>query len=277
MIDKNDKLHPGATGLEVRGLTVAYGAQTVLENLSFTLPAGASLAIVGESGCGKTTLLTTLAGLLKPRSGTIRWRTAAGQDIPRLHSSFVWQGLGLFPWKTVRENLALPFALKNAVVPKAEGPARVEAMLTELGLKGLEDRWPAQLSGGQRQRLALGRALIADPEVLFMDEPFSALDALRRERLQDFLADLRVRRPVTMIFVTHDIAEAVYLASHVLLLAANPPRLIALYENPAWVAERQSARRDDPAFIKAAQHVHAELLGAARRAEASHEAEEAAR
>lgn len=265
MTQNKNTRHPEAAGLTVRGLTVAYGAQTVLEDLSFALPAGASLAIVGESGCGKTTLLTTLAGLLKPRSGTIRWETGDGREIPRLHSSFVWQGLGLFPWKTVRENLALPFELRNAVVPKAEGPARVAAMLSELGLAGLEDRWPAQLSGGQRQRLALGRALIADPEVLFMDEPFSALDALRRERLQDFLAELRVRRPVTMIFVTHDIAEAVFLASHVLLLAADPPRLIELYENPAWVPERQSARRDDPAFVEAARHVHAALLGASRR------------
>ncbi len=266
---KNNNTNPGAAGLEVRGLTVAYGAQTVLEDLSFSLSPGASLAIVGESGCGKTTLLTTLAGLLTPRSGSIRWRTADEKDIPRLHSSFVWQGLGLFPWKTVRENLALPFELKNAVVPRDEAPARVDAMLSELGLKGLEDRWPAQLSGGQRQRLALGRALIADPEVLFMDEPFSALDALRRERLQDFLAELRVRRPVTMIFVTHDITEAVFLASHVLLLAANPPRLIELYENPAWVPELQSARREDPAFVEAARHVHAELLGACAKREAA--------
>ncbi len=251
-----------AAGLAVKNLTVAYGSRTVLDNVAFTLPAGASLAIVGESGCGKTTLLTTVAGLLKPAAGTLTWTDAAGAPVSQVRSSFVWQNLGLFPWKTVEGNLRLPFELKNSPVSATEGALRASAMIEELGLTGLEKRWPSELSGGQRQRLALGRALIAEPDVLFMDEPFSALDALRRERLQDFLAGMRVTRPVTMIFVTHDIAEAVFLASHVLLLAANPPRVLELCENPAFNRQIQCADRESNTFFDAVRHVHATLRNA---------------
>ena len=253
---------PGAAGLEVRELTVSDGAAPVLENLSFALPAGASLAIVGESGCGKSTLLTTLAGLLEKSSGDVRWSDADGAPISHLNSSFVWQNLGLFPWKSVLENLELPLKLKNAATEAKERSERAEEMLDELGLSALKERSPAQLSGGQRQRLAIGRALIAHPDVLFMDEPFSALDALRRERLQDFLAGMRKRRPVTMIFVTHDIPEAAFLASHILLLAANPPRVLELYENPSWVPERASADRESPEYLEAIRHVHGLLRSA---------------
>ena len=248
-----------AAGLQVRRLSVSYGPEPVLRDLSFTLPAGASLAIVGESGCGKTTLLTTLAGLLEKDSGDVLGSDASGAAIPRLHSSFVWQNLGLLPWKTVRDNLALPLKLRNARRNPAESTTLVEAMLDELGLSRFAGRTPAELSGGQRQRLAIGRALIAAPDVLFMDEPFSALDALRRERLQDFLADMQRRRPLTMIFVTHDIPEAAFLASHILLLAASPPRVLELYENPSWEPDRHSGDRESPKYAEAIRHVHARL------------------
>ncbi|MDO5530789.1 ABC transporter ATP-binding protein [Sutterella sp.] len=259
----NSPAQARGAALSVEDLSVGYGDVPVLADLSFRLPAGASLAIVGESGCGKTTLLTAVAGLKAAAKGSIRWTDAEGGALPKLRSSFVWQGLGLFPWKTVRQNLALPFELKNSVIPKSQAKDRVAGMLAELGLTGLEDRWPSALSGGQRQRLALGRALIGEPEVLFMDEPFSALDALRRERLQDFLAAMRVRRGVTMVFVTHDIPEAVFLASHILLLAANPPRLLKLYENPAWQPDLQCANRESPYFYDAIRHVHSTLREAA--------------
>lgn len=171
--------------------------------------------------------------------------------------------MGLFPWKTVEDNLTLPFELKNAHIGRQEGKIKAQDMIAELGLAGLERRWPDELSGGQRQRLALGRALIADPEVLFMDEPFSALDALRRERLQDFLADMRKNRNVTMVFVTHDIAEAVFLSTHVLLLAANPSRVLELYVNPAWREEQKCADRESDTFFQAVRHIHATLRAAA--------------
>ena len=116
------------------------------------------IGITGPTGCGKTTLLTTVAGLLKPAAGTLTWTDVAGAPVSQVRSSFVWQNLGLFPWKTVEGNLRLPFELKNSPVSATEGALRASAMIEELGLTGLEKRWPSELSGGQRQRLALGKA-----------------------------------------------------------------------------------------------------------------------
>ena len=253
-----------ALGLRIRDLSVGYGDEAVLSGLTLDVPPGASVAIVGESGCGKTTLLTTIAGLKTHTTGSVAWFDSEGQSVVKPRSSFVWQHLGLLPWKTVRENLMLPFRLANAA-SVAEDPEKLgDAMIRELGLESLQNRWPASLSGGQRQRLALGRALIAKPDVLFMDEPFSALDALRRERLQDFLAGLRRTRPVTTIFVTHDIGEAVFLASHIVLLRAAPSGLLDFITNPAWSADMQCADRDDPRYLETAQRVHSALRRAAR-------------
>ena len=138
-------------------------------------------------------------------------------------------------------------------------------MLSELKLEGLEKRYPSELSGGQRQRLAIGRALIAKPELLFLDEPFSALDALLRERLQDFLIEVRQTHPCQIIMVTHDISEAVCLASHILVLAANPFRQIALVENPAFNLTRGCADRDAPIFYETVRTIHSHLKTADRR------------
>ncbi len=245
-----------AAELNVKDLAIGHNGKTLLKQLTFSVPAGSSLAIVGESGCGKSTLLTTLAGLLPALGGELSWRDAQGRALKHPNSSFVWQQLGLLPWKTVEKNLTLPLLLSQHKIPAADCAHRAVAMIEELVLSGLENRWPATLSGGQRQRLALGRALIAQPAVLFMDEPFSALDALRRERLQDFLAGMRRRRPTTMIFVTHDIGEAAFLASDILLLGAGPSRLLEHYANPAWRSSEQCADRDSPEFVESVYHIH---------------------
>ncbi len=182
------------------------------------------------------------------------------------NSSFVWQQLGLLPWKTVEKNLTLPLLLSQHKIPAADCAHRAAAMIEELGLSGLENRWPATLSGGQRQRLALGRALIAQPAVLFMDEPFSALDALRRERLQDFLAGMRRRRPTTMIFVTHDIGEAAFLASDILLLGAGPLETARALRQPGLALFRTMRR---PRFARVCRICipHSQCAAAVRRAQ----------
>ena len=232
--------------LAIEDLNLYYGDFHALKSINMEIQPNEITAFIGPSGCGKSTLLTTLAGLLPALGGELSWRDAKGSALKHPNSSFVWQQLGLLPWKTVRKNLTLPLLLSQHKIPAADcalsrrrSAHRAAAMIEELGLSGLENRWPATLSGGQRQRLALGRALIAQPAVLFMDEPFSALDALRRERLQDFLAGMRRRRPTTMIFVTHDIGEAAFLASDILLLGAGPSRLLEHYANPAWRSSEQ--------------------------------------
>lgn len=248
--------------LEVKSLTVGYDGQSVLGPLSFSLPQGGSLAVIGESGCGKSTLLTTLAGLHPAMGGDILWRDqAATVALSERRVSFVWQRLGLFPWKRVRDNLLLPLKLHPDICPVEERDARVAQLIDRLGLTGLENRFPAQLSGGQNQRLALGRSLISRPEVLFMDEPFSALDALLRERLQDHLATLRHSHSGTVVFVTHDIREAVFLGSHILMLfpkgRGEAPKF---FPNPAFSWAEGSANRDTALFDETVRKVHHALM-----------------
>lgn len=257
--------HEDALGVSCAHVTLGYDRTPVIKDLSFALPPGGSLAIVGESGCGKSTLLTALAGLRSLQAGTIEWQGAQGETktIKSIRSSFVWQHLGLFPWKRVRENLALPLKI-GAGVGLGDVEALTAEMLSELKLTGLEERFPSELSGGQRQRLALGRALIVRPQVLFMDEPFSALDALLRARMQACLARLRRRHPCSVILVTHDISEAVALGSHVLMLAPHGRQAPEFFANPAYVPELGCGDRDHPAFYDTVHRIHAGLAAAAK-------------
>ena len=230
-----------ATGVAIGAHSLAVGWQgaSLIDDINFTVPAGTSLALIGESGCGKSTLLKTLAGILPAVAGSVTLESG-GRRTPR--TAMVWQDLALFPWMTVRDNLALP--LKLAGLDRRE--ERVGSMLAELELEGLETRFPQELSGGQQQRLALGRALIAEPNVLFMDEPFSAIDAVLREHLQTFLKRLWRRHGCTMVFVTHDIAEAAYLGENILMLGARPSRVAGCAANPVFCADPDvDVRRSD--------------------------------
>lgn len=236
----------------------------VVDGLDFSLPPGASLAIVGASGCGKSTLLTALAGIRALDGGRIQWiKDHQSVELDWLTTSFVWQQLGLFPWKRVQENLALPLQLRGRY-SRIDQEQKVRAMFKELQLEGLQNRFPSELSGGQRQRLALGRALIVQPDVLFMDEPFSAIDALLREHLQQFLAQMRRSHPCTVVLVTHDIAEAVVLGSHILVLSGKPAKAKVFFANPAFDSQRACALREHPQFYPTVQKIHQALADAPR-------------
>lgn len=236
--------------LKAQNLSVGRGGQALLSGVNFSLRPGSSLAVIGESGCGKTTLLQTLAGVLPAVGGKVVCESDQANAKPG--NAIVWQSLALFPWLTVAGNLALPLKLKR----EADIPERVAQMLSELELTGLERRFPEALSGGQRQRLALGRALIAKPDVLFMDEPFSALDAVLREHLQHFLKKLRELHPCTMVFVTHDIGEAVYLGENIMLLAARPSRVAAFAANSSFTADADVDVRGSDAFYAVQRRLH---------------------
>ncbi len=248
--------------LSVKDLAVGWDGRAILSDVSFTLPAGRTLAVVGESGCGKSTLLAALAGLRPAVSGSVSWGSD-GDAAPR--KAMLWQSLALLPWMRVRETMALPLKLAK----ESRILERVEAMLAEMELTGLEDRFPHELSGGQRQRLALGRALIVKPDILFMDEPFSALDAILRERMQDLLKSLWARHGCSVVMVTHDMGEAAYLAQDILMLSARPTRVAAIAANPAFSASGDA--RSDAAFYAVQQRLHA-AFAAARRGEAVHPA-----
>ena len=228
----------------VETLGKRFGRHMVLSDISFSLPAGSSLSIIGPSGCGKSTLLSIIAGRTDASDGGVSlpssWKTA-----------FILQDYGLFPWKTVRDNLALPLQLRGT--GRRERFAAVTDMLRELGLEGLEQRFPVQLSGGQRQRVAIGRALISRPDLLLMDEPFAALDAITREHLQNLLLDVWKRRRMSFMLVTHNVAEAVFLGRYVMVMGGRPATKKLWLDNPCF---GDASCRNSDAYFSLIRKVH---------------------
>lgn len=213
-MNSEDSFASATTGqenlLSLDNVRKSYGGGNVLEGITLSMGLGEALAVVGPSGCGKSSLLYLVAGLRKPDEGEIRLSCGAAG------TAFVLQDFGLFPWKTVQDNIALPLELTG--IPAKEARQRCAGIIDELGLTGLEQRWPSSLSGGQRQRVALGRALARTPSLLLLDEPFSSLDEFTRESMQELILRLRERHGFSYILVTHSIAEALYLGSRILPL-----------------------------------------------------------
>ncbi|HEY3421322.1 MAG TPA: ABC transporter ATP-binding protein [Methanomassiliicoccales archaeon] len=205
------------------------GGFQVIDDLTFSVEQGRSLAIIGPSGCGKTTLLYILAGLTRRSTGivTVNGRPVEG---PSTEVSFILQDFGLLPWKTVMENVCLGMKLRGTL--KEERERRADRLIGELGLEVHHEHYPARLSGGERQRVAIGRALATEPKLLLMDEPFSSLDTLTRERMQEMLLDIRERNGLTMVVVTHSIEEAAFLGDSILVLGGRPCTIRAIIDNP---------------------------------------------
>lgn len=200
-----------------------------LDSLSLAVAQGEPVAVIGPSGCGKSTLLLLAAGLLAPGSGSVSVRGAAVAG-PRTETALILQDFGLLPWKTVAANAALGLTIRK--VPRVERERRSAEALERVGLSDFARAYPAELSGGMRQRLALARAVALDADLLLMDEPLSALDALKREELQDVLLELWRRRGHAQVLVTHSIEEAVYLGRRVAVMTPRPGRIAAIVDNP---------------------------------------------
>ncbi|MFL1463520.1 ABC transporter ATP-binding protein [Roseococcus sp. DSY-14] len=228
------------------------GGVRALEGVTLEVRRGEFLCLLGASGCGKSTLLRVLAGLLAPSEGAVEW--PGGR--PRI--GFVFQEPTLMPWARALDNAALPLRLLG--VGRAERQERAAAALRAAGLAGFERAFPARLSGGMRMRVSLARALVTEPPLLLMDEPFAALDEITRWKLNDDLLALRAARGTTVAFVTHSTAESAYLADRVAVLSPRPGRLRAVLELPP--AGRGRHFRSEPAYA-ARLRATAEALEAA--------------
>ena len=209
-----------ADAIVLDGVEHAYGDVTAVGPVSLTVPAGEFLVLVGASGCGKSTLLRLIAGFEEPTTGTVR--TGGAQPVPGKGAGLVFQQPRLFPWKTVGGNVEL--ALRYAGRPRS--PQRVNELLAGVGLHDVAHRRVWQISGGQQQRVAIARALAVENPLLLLDEPFAALDALTRERLQEDLRRVSADTGRTSVFVTHSVDEAVFLGSRVVVLSARPGRVV---------------------------------------------------
>jgi len=217
-----------AAGLaaSLRGVTKAYdNGVMALGPLDLDVRRGEFVSLLGPSGCGKSTALRLIAGLSAPSTGSVQVARHAGEARPGHRIGFVFQEPTLMPWTSVRENVRLP--LKLARAPAAEANARVDQALTQVGLAEFADAYPRELSGGMKMRVSLARALVTDPDILLMDEPFAALDEITRFRLNNDLLALWRNLRKTVIFVTHSVFESVYLSQRVVVMTSRPGRLSA--------------------------------------------------
>jgi len=221
---------------------------TILRDVSLTVREREFVCLVGASGCGKTTLLRLIAGLLTPTEGTVAFRgkPVSGPD-SALAIVFQDYARALLPWRTVAGNVAL--ALEARGVPRAERRDIIQALLAQVGLADRADAFPLELSGGMQQRLQIARCLAQKPQVLLMDEPFGALDAMTRQTLQDEVARLSAESGTTVVFVTHDLEEAIYLGDRVIAMESRPGRIGALVDVELPRPRNQLTTREDARFL----------------------------
>ena len=235
--------------ISFRGVNHAFGTRPILQDINLTVGQSEFVCMVGPSGCGKTTLLRFLGGLMSPTSGEV---TFAGKPVrgPAREISFMFQDYSkaLLPWRTAAGNVSL--ALEATGVPAGQRAVRIHELLQKVGLAGHADHYPAQLSGGMQQRVQIARCLAQEPSVLLMDEPFGALDAMTRQTLQDEILRIIAASQTTVVFVTHDLEEAIYLGDRVVALYPNPGRIAQVFDVDLPKPRNQLTTREHPEFLR---------------------------
>jgi ABC-type nitrate/sulfonate/bicarbonate transport system ATPase subunit len=252
--------------ISLEAITFSYpSSQLLFESYSWQVERGQSWAVLGPSGCGKTTLLYLLAGLQFPSAGQLQVDGAA-LTRPRPQTGLILQDYGLLPWATVRENISLGLRVRRFYGPDGlHAPAGqiakgdTDGWLNRLGLTGQASKYPAQVSGGQRQRTAIARTLVLQPDLLLMDEPFSALDAPTRLGLEDLTLELWQEQRFTFVIVTHAIEEAAYLGQSILILGSPPHRRARIFANPVF---GQPSARESEAYLRLCRALRDELEAA---------------
>ncbi|HWU63009.1 MAG TPA: ABC transporter ATP-binding protein [Ensifer sp.] len=233
----------------LRDVTLSYGALQIIGGISLDIQPGEAVSIIGPSGCGKTTLLRMMAGLARPTSGQI---LLDGQGVqgPNRSVAIVFQDYGkaLLPWRTAAGNVSL--ALEARGCPAKDRPDIIRDLLAKIGLSKHGDKYPSEMSGGMQQRLQIARCLAQEPKVLLMDEPFGALDAMTRQALQDEVLELVASTGATMVFVTHDLEEAIYLGDRIICLQPNPGRIGRIVDVCLERPRDQLLTREDPEFLR---------------------------
>lgn len=253
--DRFDRLKQRPVTMEVKGLTKEFntnnGKVTALKDINLSIYKREFVCVIGPSGCGKSTLIRILAGLETATSGQV---LLDGKEVskPGPERGMVFQGYTLFPWLTVKENIMFGLIESGEGKDTAEANARQWADL--IGLSKFENHYPNQLSGGMKQRVAIARALANQPKILLMDEPFGALDAQTRSKMQAYLMEIWKNIDITVFFITHDLDEAVYLADRILVLKANPGEIEELIEVPV-PQPRNAEQFLSPEFLATKQHI----------------------
>jgi NitT/TauT family transport system ATP-binding protein len=252
-------VHIAASGLGV-DFQLHGRRQRVLHDINLSVPKGSFVSLIGPSGCGKSTLLKVMAGLIAPSAGEVSVAGVAPQEAARRRMiGLVFQDATLLPWKNAVENAAFLLMTGNTSMKRDEAMERAAAMLRLVGLDGANDKMPSQLSGGMRQRVAIARALALDPQVLLMDEPFGALDAITREEMSRSLLDIWESTGKTIVLVTHSIDEAVYLSREVHVMGTGPARIIETL--PISLPHpRTEESFSDPAFTRAEARLRSLLI-----------------
>jgi NitT/TauT family transport system ATP-binding protein len=239
--------------LEVTDLTKSFGrsgaAHTAIDQVSLTVAQGELVSIVGPSGCGKSTLLRCVGGLVTPTAGRVVLRGVPVHDVPDgLAVVLQDYGRSLYPWLSARDNVAMP--LRHATRGRAARRKAADASLVAVGLPGVGDKYPWQLSGGMQQRVAIARALACEPVLLLMDEPFGSVDAQTREDLEDLVLRVRRERDITILLVTHDIDESVYVGDRVIVLTPGPGRVRADLRVNLPAPRDQIETKELPDFVR---------------------------
>ena len=262
--DRTETIHATSAHIDARNIAVDFylegRRQRVLHEINLAVPKGSLVSLIGPSGCGKSTLLKVLAGLIVPSEGRVSIDGIAPREAAKRRLiGLVFQDATLLPWKNAIENAAFLLLTADDTITKTEALARAGAMLKLVGLEGSERKMPPQLSGGMRQRVAIARALALDPQVLLMDEPFGALDAITREEMRRCLLDIWERTSKTIVLVTHSIDEAIFLSREVHVMGTGPARIIETL--PIALAHpRNEESFADPAFKAAQQRLRSLLI-----------------